>query len=79
MSEVKDALVLIVSEETGDISLVKDGSLVRELDKEELHRLLELYLLTEDADDDDKEKDYWQLARELVLGSFEDQEGKHEK
>lgn len=79
LSEVKDALVLIVSEETGDISLVKDGSLVRELDKEELHRLLELYLLTEDADDDDKEKDYWQLARELVLGSFEDQEGKHEK
>ena len=45
LSEVEDALVVIVSEETGQISLAEAGTLHRDLDRDTLQRLLdELYL-----------------------------------
>lgn len=44
ISEVSDAIIVILSEETGSISLVRDGKLTRNLDtamlRESLHRLL---------------------------------------
>lgn len=41
ISTVSDCLVLIVSEETGAISLARDGKLVRYLDSQALHDVLE--------------------------------------
>lgn len=41
VSTVSDCLVLIVSEETGAISLARDGKLVRYLDSQALHDILE--------------------------------------
>ena len=44
MSEISDATVFIVSEETGIISMARGGELVRHLDETSLHRILhELY------------------------------------
>ena len=40
MSEESDALVIVVSEETGTISVVKNGEMVRNLDSQSLHEAL---------------------------------------
>ena len=64
LGEVTDALTLIVSEETGAISIVKNDFLHRDLDLEELHQLLLQYLYT-DTDEEDQSsfikiiKDFW--------------------
>ena len=44
MSENSDALVVVVSEETGTISLAHDGRLQRDFDKESLSKVLNAYL-----------------------------------
>lgn len=41
VSEVSDATVFIVSEETGIISMAKDGHLIRHLDEASLHQILQ--------------------------------------
>ena len=41
MSENSDAIVVIVSEETGIISLAKNGVLIRRLDRQNLFNLLQ--------------------------------------
>lgn len=52
LSEVEDALVVVVSEETGTISLAEGGRLHRELDRESLLQMLkDLYLSPEDEDE----------------------------
>ncbi len=48
MSENSDAVILIVSEETGQISLAVNGRLTRNYSKETLQEALEGYLLTEE-------------------------------
>lgn len=47
MSELSDALVLVVSEETGTISLAQDGELTRGFTKESLKKLLNAQLIPE--------------------------------
>jgi len=44
VTEVSDALVIIVSEETGTVSLAQDGKLLRHVDKETLYDVLMTYL-----------------------------------
>jgi len=44
VTEVSDALVVIVSEETGVVSLAQDGKLLRDVDRETLYDVLMTYL-----------------------------------
>ena len=44
MSEISDAIIVIVSEETGGISVAKDGELRRNLDPARLQQTLQRYL-----------------------------------
>ncbi|MCR8969536.1 diadenylate cyclase CdaA [Facklamia sp. 7083-14-GEN3] len=57
LGEKTDALTLIVSEETGAISIVKNDFLHRDLDKDELHELLNKYLYTEIGKEDSERQD----------------------
>lgn len=54
MSEQSDAVVLIVSEETGVISLAVNGILLREFTREELIKKLEQFLIYDRGYDDDE-------------------------
>lgn len=49
LSEVSDALIIIISEETGVISAAKDGQLTRFLDEKSLRDLLKNEILVEKA------------------------------
>lgn len=55
LSEVEDALVIVVSEETGSISLAEGGVLHRDLDRERLIEMLDrLYLSPIQGEDEDQ-------------------------
>ncbi|MBR3295852.1 MAG: diadenylate cyclase CdaA [Clostridia bacterium] len=41
LSEISDARIIVVSEETGAISLAHEGTITRYLDRDELHKVLE--------------------------------------
>ena len=56
MSEKSDALVVIVSEETGSISVAVGGMLKRHLKPETLENLLRNELLPQDSEETDKQK-----------------------
>ena len=45
VSEVSDAMVLVVSEETGQISIARNGILKRNFDRDQLVETLEEYLI----------------------------------
>ena len=49
MTEVSDAIVVVVSEETGKISVARDGSMVRNLNGDTLRRTLYKNLLDEET------------------------------
>ena len=53
MSEESDAVVLVVSEETGTISLAINGVLRRDYSRDELIKELETLLIKEDNDKTD--------------------------
>ncbi len=53
MSENSDAVVIIVSEETGTISCATDGNLRRDFSYQSLKKFLESELITEDAESGD--------------------------
>lgn len=46
ISEVTDSITIVVSEETGGISIAKGSELFRDVSEEELHRILERELVT---------------------------------
>lgn len=50
VSEVSDAIVLVISEETGQISVAQNGVLTRDFDREHLVEVLEEYLLPINSD-----------------------------
>lgn len=61
ISEQSDAVVLIVSEETGVISLAVNGILLREFTREELIKKLEQFLIYDRGyDDDEQPKKFFQ-------------------
>lgn len=68
LGEVTDALTLIVSEETGAISLVKRDHLHRDVSNEELHQLLTQYLVTDV--EIDEEKTLPALIKEFFVNGF---------
>lgn len=63
LGEATDALILIVSEETGAISLVKHDFLHRDLDRQALRDLLMKYLYDENKADNDR--DIWQYIKDF--------------
>lgn len=62
LSEVSDAVTVIVSEETGDISVVKGDKMNRALDRNEFRNILEEYLFV----DEDDSKDIFQVIRDFL-------------
>ncbi len=58
ISEASDAMVIVVSEETGKISIAINGTLTRNLDRESLHRALGRVFQPDNAMDMDKFK-FW--------------------
>ena len=74
LGEVTDALTLIVSEETGSISMVKHDHLHRDLDQKTLRFLLDQNLMV--SDDDDREQDVFEDIREFFTAKFTQKGGK---
>ncbi|MEE0945107.1 MAG: diadenylate cyclase CdaA [Clostridia bacterium] len=58
VSEASDAMVVVVSEETGKISIAINGTLTRNLDRESLKRALERVFTTKNDTDTEKFK-FW--------------------
>ncbi|MBG9984129.1 TIGR00159 family protein [Aerococcaceae bacterium DSM 111022] len=75
LGEVTDALVLIVSEETGDISLVKEQKMHRGVKSNGLRELLEEYLIVEEAGT----KDPMEQIKGLISNGFKSRGGQDEK
>ena len=75
MSEASDAVVVIVSEETGTISVAVDGMLKRHLAPQTLERLLRTELCPEDSTEE--ERSLALRLREKLLRA--EKEKKHEK
>lgn len=75
LGEVTDALVLIVSEETGDISLVKEQKMHRGVKSDGLRELLEEYLIVEE---EAETKDPMEQIRGLIANSFKSRGGQDE-
>lgn len=59
MSENSDAIVVVVSEETGIISLAKNGVLIRRLDRQNLYNLLQEEVIPPEPEEE-KTVPFWQ-------------------
>ena len=76
MSEQSDALVVIVSEETGAISVAIDGMLKRHLNSSTFDKILHSELVMDDAETD---KSIWKAIRKLLTVDKDEQEQIKEK
>lgn len=63
MSENSDAVIVVVSEETGIISLAKNGVLIRRLDRQNLFNLLDSDIVPPPAEENKKSAWYTRLWR----------------
>ena len=59
MSENSDAIVVVVSEETGIISLAKNGVLIRRLDRQNLFNLLQEEIIPPESETEQKSEAPW--------------------
>ena len=59
LSEVTDAIVVVVSEETGTLSLAKSGVLIRRLDRQSLFGMLVSDLVPPVVEQPDKKQPFW--------------------
>ena len=59
MSENSDAIVVVVSEETGIISLAKNGVLIRRLDRQNLYNLLQEEIIPPEPEEDTAQQPIW--------------------
>ena len=77
LSEQSDAVVIIVSEETGSISVAIDGMLKRHLTSATLERLLRSELIVEDSDRD--QRGFKQVLKKLFKGKNNEKDEHNEK
>ena len=77
LSEQSDAVVVIVSEETGAISVAVDGMLKRHLTAATFERLLRSELIVEEADD--KPRGFIQTLKKLIKGLTNETDKHNEK
>ena len=77
LSEQSDAVVVIVSEETGSISVAIDGMLKRHLTSSTLERLLRSELIIEDNDRD--QRGFKQVLNKLFKGKYNEKDEHNEK
>ena len=76
MSEQSDALVVIVSEETGAISVAIDGMLKRHLNSSTFDKILHSELVLDEAETD---KSIWKAIRKLLTVDKDEEEHIEEK
>ena len=77
LSEQSDAVVVIVSEETGAISVAIDGMLKRHLTATTFERLLRTELIVEETDD--KPRGFMQIVKKLIKGLTNETDKHNEK
>lgn len=77
LSEQSDAVVVIVSEETGAISVAIDGMLKRHLNATTFERLLRSELIVEETDD--KPRGFIQTLKKLIKGLTNETDKHNEK
>ena len=64
MSENSDAVVVVVSEETGIISLARNGVLIRRLDRQNLFNMLQEELVPPEQQETPKKSSFWRKKNE---------------
>ena len=75
MSENSDAVIVVVSEETGIISLAKNGVLIRRLDRQNLFNLLQVDIVPSDEDDANKPSKSFLFRRKKKQDAKEKKQG----
>ena len=67
MSEATDALILVISEETGQVSMMKNGKVLHNLSFQEVREIINDYLNNEDLEDRFENLTEYELARKNRL------------
>lgn len=67
MSEATDAIVLVVSEETGQLSMTKNGKILHNMSFQEIRDTINEYLNNEDVDDRFEDIQEYQLQKKRKL------------
>ena len=71
MSENSDAIVIVVSEETGIISMAKNGVLIRRLDRQNLYNMLQEEIIPPEEDEQGAPS-LWQRILQSLKGGQQD-------
>lgn len=64
MSENSDAVIVVVSEETGIVSMAKNGVLIRRIDRQNLYNMLVSDIVPPLPEDAEKKKPFWRRKHE---------------